>query len=120
MASSAQWQAESAALPHDTNSRPIQTLSPAVEGTVHLDATEGADDSAALPSETEIVRVACNGAVFIAFGGSGVDAADGQADSFLFTAGVEYFHLRDSTYTWVAARSLTGEGAQSVTVTKMV
>ena len=106
-------------MPRDDDAGVIQLLSPAVAGTIHLSATEGADDSAALPTDTEVVRIACTGAVYIAFGGSSVDAAADQNDSFIFTGGVEFFHLRSATYTYVAARSLTGEGNLEVTATKM-
>lgn len=111
--------ANSASLPRDDDSAPMQILSPAVAGTIHLAATVTADDSAALPSGSSIVRVACSGAIFLAFGGASVDAATGQTDSFIFTGGVETFHLRDSSYIWVAARSLAGEGNLAVTITKM-
>ena len=106
-------------LPRDNDSVPIQALSPALTGTIHLAATEAADDSAALPSGTDVVRIASEGQVFLAFGGSSVDAADGQSDSFLFPAGAEILFLRDTSYTWVAARSLSGEGNLVVTATKM-
>lgn len=111
--------ANTTGLPFDENANPIQILSPVLQSTVHLAATEGADDSAAMTAGSEIVRVACNGAVYLAFGGSAVDAGAGENDSFIFTAGVEVFHLRDATYTWVAARSLSGEGNQPVTITTM-
>lgn len=106
-------------MPRDDDAGVMQILSPAVAGTVHLVATEAADDSAALPSNTEVVRIACTGAVYLAFGGSSVDAAVDQTDSFIFTGGVEFFHLRDDSYIWVAARSLSGEGDLAVTATKM-
>lgn len=111
--------AESASLPRDNDSAPIQLLSPAVDGVIHLTATEAADDSSALPSGTEIVRIASLGTVYIAFGGSSIAAAAGESDSFLMLAGVEFFSLRSSTYTWVAARSASGEGNIAVTATKM-
>ena len=106
-------------MPRDDDAGAIQLLSPAAAGTVHLTATEAADDSSALPTGTEVVRIACTGAVYVAFGGSSVDAAATQSDSFLFTGGVEFFHLRDASFTWVAARSLSGEGDLVVTATKM-
>ena len=112
--------ANTASMPRDNDSQGIQLLSPAVNGVIHLAATEGADDSAALPTSTEIVRIASTGAVYLAFGGSSIDALAGENDSFLMNAGVEFFHLRSSTYIWVAARSLAGEGNIVVTATKMV
>lgn len=111
--------AETVSLPRDDDSAHVQALSPLSAGTVHLTATEGADDSIALPTGTEIVRIASQGAVWLAFGGSSVDAAATQTDSMLFPAGAEIFHLRDAAYTWVAARSLSGEGNVAVTATQM-
>lgn len=109
----------SASLPRDDDSAPMQVLSPKAASTVHLTATEAADDSIALTSGSEIVRVAASGNVWLAFGPAAVDAASGQSDSFLFPAGVEVFNLRDSNFTWVAARSVTGAGNVPVTVTTM-
>ena len=43
----------------------------------------------------------------------------GETDSFIFLQGVEYFNLRDDTYTYMAARSVSGEGNVLVTATKM-
>ncbi len=111
--------AVSASLPRDDDSAQIQALSPAVAGTVHRTTTEGASASVALANGTEIVRVASNVAVWIAFGGSSVDAADTQTDSFLFPAGAEVFNLRDTTYTHIAARSVAASGNGLVTATKM-
>ncbi len=109
----------STSLPRDNDSTPIQTLSPEPTGTVHLTATEGADDSSALPTGTEVVRIAALGNVWVAFGGSSVAAAATETDSFLVPTGLDYFHLRDSSYTWVAARSVSGEGNVLVTATMM-
>ncbi len=110
----------STSLPRDNDGANIQTLSPALNGTVHRTTSEGSSASVALPGSTHVVRIACNVAVWVAFGGSGVDATDTQTDSFMFPAGVEIFHLRDSTYTYVAARSVSGEGNGLLTATKMV
>ena len=112
-------EALSTSMPRDDDAGVIQLLSPAATGSVHVSATEGASASGQLATGTEVVRVACTGAVYIAFGGSGVDAATDTTDSFIFTGGVEYFHLRNATYTYMAARSLTGEGNLEVTATKM-
>lgn len=109
----------SASLPRDDDSAPMQILSPKPASTVHLTATEGADDSVALPTGTQVVRIAAVGSVWLAFGGSAVDAAAAQSDSFLFPAGAEVFNLRSNTYTWVAARSVSGEGNVFVTITTM-
>ena len=110
----------SASLPRDNDGANIQTLSPGVNATVHRTTSEGSSASVQLSSDTQVVRIACNVAVWVAFGGSGVDATDTQSDSFMFPAGVEVFHLRDSTYTYVAARSVAGEGNGLLTATKMV
>ncbi len=111
--------AVSASLPRDNDSQPIQVLSPFLNGTVQLLATSAADDSSALPSGTEVVRIAAADTIWLAFGGSSVDAATGQADSMLFPAGAEIFNLRDATYTWVAARAISGGSDVIVTATKM-
>ena len=109
----------SASLPRDDDSASIQVLSPASAGTVHRTTTEGASASVALASGTEIVRVAASVAVWIAFGTSGVDAADTQTDSMLCPAGAEVFNLRDTDYTHIAARSVSGSGNGLVTATTM-
>jgi hypothetical protein len=109
----------SASLPRDDDSASIQVLSPAVAGTVHRTTTEGASARVQLPSNTDVVRVASNVAVWVAFGGSTVDAADTQTDSLLFPAGAEVFNLRDRTYTYIAARSVAASGNGLVTATKM-
>ena len=111
--------AETTSMPRDDDSATIQVLSPALAGTVHRTTTEGASARVTLPTDTEVVRVAANVAVWIAFGGSGVDAAAAQSDSLLFPAGVEVYHLRDTSYTHIAARSVASSGNGLVTATKM-
>ena len=109
--------APTASLPRDDDSSPIQVLSPATS--IQISATEGSSASVALESDSEVIRIASTGAVFVAFGTSGVDAGTGQADSFVFPAGVEFFFMRDKTNTHVAARSIVGSGNQILTITKM-
>lgn len=111
--------AVNASLPRDDDSAPIQVLGPSLNGTVHRTTTEAASASVQLPTSTNIVRISSNVAVWLAFGGSGVDATAAQTDSMLFPAGTEVFHLRNSTYTYVAARSVAAEGNGLVTATKM-
>lgn len=106
-------------LPIDRDSRPIQLLSPGVNDTVHISATEGSSTNVALPADTEIVRVGSSGAVWLAFGGASVDASQGQSDSMFFAQGIEFFFLNSDSYTHVAARSVAGAGNQVVSVTKM-
>lgn len=113
-------QTTSASLPRDDDSATIQILSPDVDNTVHLSATEGASARIILPTGTDIVRMASSGAVWLAFGGATVDAGAGQPDSMLMPAGTEFFFLGDDRYTYVAVRSVAGAGAQVVTATKMV
>jgi hypothetical protein len=108
-----------ASLPRDDDSAPIQVLGPVAAGTVHRTTTTASSASVQLPANTYIVRISSNVAIWLAFGGSGVDAADTQTDSMLFPAGTEVFHLRNSTYTYVAARSVAAEGNGLVTATKM-
>ena len=111
--------AHSTSLPRDDDANPIQVLSPDIVGTVQVSAVEGSSTSIALPANTEIIRIASTGAVFIALGPSAVDAGTGTSDSFIFPAGVEFFFLRNPTITHVAARAVAGAGAQTVTITRM-
>lgn len=109
-----------ASLPRDDDSAAMQILSPGLNATIHLTATEAADDSSALPANTDVVRIACAaGAIWLAFGPSDVAAAATETDSMLFPVGAETFNLRDTSYTWVAARSVSGAGNVAVTATKM-
>lgn len=107
-----------AQLPTDRDSLPVQTLAPNLTGTVHISAAEGASASAALPSGTEFVRIASSGAVWLAFGTSGVAAAASESDSMLFPGGAEVFYVEPTT-THVAARSTSGAGSLFVTATRM-
>lgn len=113
-------QTASVSLPRDDDSSSVQVLCPAVNGTVHLTATEGASGGGTLPSNAEIVRIAASGPVWLAFGGAGVDAGQSQTDSFLFPAGAEVFFMRESSYTNFAARSVSGAGNVVLTVTRLV
>ena len=106
-------------MPRDADSEKIQILSPAVTGTVHISATEGASARIALPAGTRTVRISASGAVWLAFGDSSVVAAAAASNSLLFPAGAEFFHLKDDTYTNVAALSVAGSGNQVVSATKM-
>ncbi len=109
-----------ASLPRDDDSAPVQVLSPHATGTVHISATEGSSANVALASGgSNVVRVASSGAIWFAFGGASVDAGSAQNDSFLIPAGVDYFFLRDSSFTHAAARSVAGAGNQVVTITNM-
>jgi hypothetical protein len=107
-----------ASLPRDDDAQHIQVLSPKATGTVHRTTTQGASASVALPTGARVVRIASSVAVWLAFGGSGVAAADTESDSMLFPAGTEYFHLRDDTFTYLAARSVANESGL-VTATAM-
>lgn len=111
--------ANSTSLPRDDDSAPIQILSPDPTGSVFITSTEGASASVQLPANTEVVRIGASGSVVLSFGASGVDAGLGQTDSFIFPAGAEVFFLRDTLFTWVAARSLTGAGTVNVSCTRM-
>lgn len=110
----------SSTLPRDVDLAAIQILSPAVDGNVHITATEGSSSAVQLPTDTEVVRVAASGAVWLAFGGSGVAAAQSEADSMLFPSGAEFFFTLPDSYTYVAARSVSGAGSVLVTATKMI
>ena len=112
-------QLASAKLPRDDDSTPIQVLSPLPAGTVHRTAIEASSARVALTANTDIVRVASNVAVWLAFGNSSVVAGDTLSDSMLFPAGAEVFNLRDTIYTFIAVRSLVGEGNGLVTATSM-
>lgn len=107
-------------LPRDDDSSAVQVLSPAANGTVHLTAVEANSTSSAVPAGADVVRIAASGPIYLAFGGSGVDAGVSQSDSMFFPAGAEAFFLRDNSYTHVAARSVAGAGNVVVTVTKLV
>jgi len=106
-------------LPRDDDSAPIQVLGPQNAGTVHRTTTEASSANVALASGTNIVRIASNVAVWISFGGSGITAAAADTNSMMFPAGAEVFHLRDSSFTYIAARSVSGEGNGLVTATRM-
>lgn len=107
-------------LPRDDDSSPVQVLSVASNGTAHLTATEGGSANLALPSGSNIVRVAATAPCWIAFGDAGVTAAASDINSLLFPAGAEMFFLRDSSYTHIAARSVLGQGSVLITATRMV
>ena len=113
-------QTTTASLPRDDDSASIQILSPAVNGNREINATEGASLNVQLPTDTEVVRVASTGAVWIAFGDNTITATAGADSAILMPAGVEYFFLHDTSYTYVAARSVAGAGNQTVNATKMV
>ena len=82
-------------------------------------SVEGSSGRIAVPANSEVIRIASTGAVWLAFGNSSVAAAAGEVDSMIFTAGTEYFHLRNALYTDIAARSVVGEGSVRVTITRM-
>ena len=108
-----------ASLPRDDDSAPIQILSPDPTGSVFIISTEGASSNVALPANTNILRIGASGSVVLAFGNASVDAGLAQTDSFIFPAGAEVFFLRDTLFTHVAARSLTGAGTVNVSCTRM-
>ena len=109
---------EGAHMPRDKDSATMQVLSPGVNECVAIAAVQGSSAAIALPSDTGIVRVAASGNCYIAFGGSGISVAQGEADAMVFPGGVEFFHMKDSTYTYIAARSIDDETIQ-VTATRM-
>lgn len=106
-------------LPRDDNSVPIQVLSPVIGGTKHRTVIEASSARVELTSEPGIVRIASDVAMWLAFGDSSVVAGDTLPDSMLFPAGAEVYHLRETVFTYMAVRSLSGEGSGVVTATKM-
>lgn len=107
-------------MPIDVNAKPIQILSAAENGTAHLTSTEAGSARVALPAGAEVVRIASSGAVWLAFGDNTVTAAAAAANSMLFPAGAEFFFLLPSSYTNVAARSVTGAGNVLISITRMI
>lgn len=106
-------------LPTDTNGHPVQTLRVQEDATLHLSPTEGAQARATLGSDAQVVRVATTGACWAAFGDSSVAASSGDANSFLFPAGVEIFYVSEAL-THLSLRSVVGAGNVSATVTLLV
>jgi len=106
-------------LPRDDNSERIQVLSLANAGSVHINSIEASSNRIAVPTNAEIIRISASGSVWLAFGNSTVSAAAQTSNSMLFTAGAEVFHLRDESFTNIAALSVTGEGSVLVSISVM-
>lgn len=102
-----------ARLPSDQNGTPIQVLSPAAASTVALTAG-AASVNAALPTNCEVIRVACINDCYVNFGTAGVTASGAH---MLFTKGSELFDVPAGA-THVAVIQHTTGGA--VTVTPML
>lgn len=97
----------------DTNGDVVQALLPST--TASLSVT-GSSARVALPTSTDLVRIAASVDVYIEFGGSGVTAT---SSSMLFPAGAEIFNVQDASITHVAAL-LVGATPGALTATKML
>lgn len=72
-------------LPGDEDSAPIQVLAPAEAVYISVGAVSA---RAALPSNTEIVMLACEMPCWVTFGGASVTSASVTTPGFLFPGGV--------------------------------
>lgn len=102
------------ALPKDNNSVAIQALYPNTN--VNLSISSGGSVRVALPTDTNLVRIATNQDCYIKFGDSGVVAT--TSDMF-FPVGAEVFSCTDNEITYIAALG-TDPAAGVFSATKMV
>lgn len=100
-------------LPRDVGNATIQAVFPVASSNM---AVSGSTARVALPTETNIVRIASTVDVYLEFGGSGVNAT---SSSMLFPAGAEIFSCIDNSVTHVAAL-IVGAVPGTLSATKMV
>ena len=83
-------------LVRDTSGTAVQALLPSGNTT---QTTSGSSQRITLPNDTKLVRIASTVDVYVAFGGSGVNAS---SSSMLFPIGAEIFNIHDPLITHVA------------------
>jgi hypothetical protein len=101
-----------AKLPQDLDSSPIQVLTPGASSNRSIATVSG---NASLPTDAEIIRVANNIDMYLAFGDSGVTASD---TDMLVLAGVEFFVV-PVTSTHYAVINTDGSSSGDAGVTRM-
>ena len=98
-------------LVRDSSGAPVQALRPAETAALSVSGTTA---RVAVPSGSNIARLAATGDVHVAFGDSSVEAT---TSSMFFPAGVEVFNA--IAYTHVAAIAASGVSSATLTVTRL-
>ena len=101
-------------LPRDSNSAPVQALSPVTNVTNAV--SSAAQVRFAIPAATQIIRIATASNCYIKFGDNAVVAT---TSDILFPAGTEVFNIKEYPHTHISVLGVDA-AASPASITQMV